>query len=325
MNVQSAVLERYSQGAKDVQPSLCCPVGYDPKLLALLPQEIVAKDYGCGDPSRYVRPGDAVLDLGSGGGKICYMAAQLVGPEGLVIGVDMNHDMLALARKYQNEMAQKLGGERVEFRKGYIQDLALDVAAMERYLAEQRRPAYVEHSLETICGEHGWCIPNFDWPLPNVWVGTSISNQPDADEKFLHLLRTKAAVRFVSIEPMLGPVDLWCARYDNPNGGKTGAVTLWPGGLDWVICGGESGPNARPMHPDWARSLRDQCQAAHVPFFFKQWGEWDGTGLLFPPEEYRVPVHDWGDGNWSLRVGKKAAGRLLDGRVWNEFPMSNHG
>ena len=196
---------------------------------------------------------------------------------------------------------------------------------MERYLAEQRRPAYVEHSLETICGEHGWCIPNFDWPLPNVWVGTSISNQPDADEKFLHLLRTKAAVRFVSIEPMLGPVDLWCARYDNPNGGKTGAVTLWPGGLDWVICGGESGPNARPMHPDWARSLRDQCQAAHVPFFFKQWGEWDGTGLLFPPEEYRVPVHDWGDGNWSLRVDKKAAGRLLDGRVWNEFPMSNHG
>ncbi len=134
MDTQTAVTERYSQGAKEVQPALCCPVSYDQGLLALLPQEIIEKDYGCGDPSRYVREGDVVLDLGSGTGKICYMAAQLVGERGQVIGVDMNDDMLSLARKYQTEMAQKLDGDRVRFVKGKIEDLALDIEAMEHYL-----------------------------------------------------------------------------------------------------------------------------------------------------------------------------------------------
>jgi arsenite methyltransferase len=136
MTMEASVRERYSSGAREVQPSLCCPVDYDRDLLRRLPAEIIEKDYGCGDPSRYVREGDVVLDLGSGGGKICYMAAQLVGERGRVIGVDMNDAMLALARKYQPEMAGRLGGDRVSFLKGYIQDLALDVAAMERYLAE---------------------------------------------------------------------------------------------------------------------------------------------------------------------------------------------
>jgi len=135
MNVEQAVLDRYAEGAREVQESLCCPVEYDRDLLQILPQEIIDKDYGCGDPSRYVRPGDTVLDLGSGGGKIAYMAAQLVGPEGRVIGVDMNDTMLALARKYQAEMAGKLGGDRVTFLKGQIQDLALDMAAVDGYLA----------------------------------------------------------------------------------------------------------------------------------------------------------------------------------------------
>lgn len=133
---ETAVLERYSEGALEKQEALCCPVDYDTSLLKLLPEEIVEKDYGCGDPSRYVRKGDVVLDLGSGSGKICYMAAQLIGEEGQVIGVDMNDDMLALARKYQAEMAGKLGGDRVRFVKGYIQDLALDVDAMESWLAQ---------------------------------------------------------------------------------------------------------------------------------------------------------------------------------------------
>ncbi len=136
MDIHRSVLGRYSEGAQARQESLCCPVDYDSELLKLLPREIIEKDYGCGDPSRYVREGDTVLDLGSGGGKICYMAAQLVGERGQVIGVDMNDDMLALARKYQGEMAQKLGGDRVRFVKGYIQDLALDVAAMEEYLRQ---------------------------------------------------------------------------------------------------------------------------------------------------------------------------------------------
>lgn len=137
MDVQAEVLRRYSEGAEEKQAELCCPIDYDAALLKLLPQEIIEKDYGCGDPSRYVREGDVVLDLGSGAGKICYMAAQLVGSEGRVIGVDMNDDMLALARKYQPGMARQLGGDRVRFAKGYIQDLALDIDEMERHLADQ--------------------------------------------------------------------------------------------------------------------------------------------------------------------------------------------
>ena len=148
MNVKKSVLDRYSEGAKEVQPTLCCPVDYDAGLLALLPKEIVAKDYGCGDPSRYVRSGDVVLDLGSGSGKICYMAAQLVGPQGSVIGVDMNDDMLALAGKYQAEMADKLGGQRVRFVKGHIQDLALDLRALDEHLATQ--PVRTHDDLHTL-------------------------------------------------------------------------------------------------------------------------------------------------------------------------------
>ncbi|MFT5321186.1 MAG: arsenite methyltransferase [Pseudohongiellaceae bacterium] len=136
LNTESNVSERYAEGAKAVEPSLCCPVEYDAGLLELLPREIIDKDYGCGDPSRYVENGDTVLDLGSGGGKICYMAAQLVGEHGQVIGVDMTDEMLALARKYQAEMAQKLGGDKVSFRKGYIQDLALNLEARDAFLQE---------------------------------------------------------------------------------------------------------------------------------------------------------------------------------------------
>ena len=137
MAIEKQVSERYAAGAQQRQEALCCPVDYDAGLLKMLPQEIIDKDYGCGDPSRYVQEGDVVLDLGSGGGKICYMAAQLVGESGKVIGVDMTDEMLALARKYQPEMAHKLGSERVEFKKGYIQDLALDVPALNQRLAEQ--------------------------------------------------------------------------------------------------------------------------------------------------------------------------------------------
>ncbi len=135
MSIDS-VLDRYSEASKAVEPALCCPVSYDKALLKILPQEIIDRDYGCGDPSRYVREGDVVLDLGSGGGKICYMAAQLAGPGGRVIGVDMNDDMLDLARRYAPEMAAKIGGERVTFHKGKIEDLALSLERVEEYLAE---------------------------------------------------------------------------------------------------------------------------------------------------------------------------------------------
>ncbi len=145
MTVVDNVRERYSQGAQSVQAELCCPVDYDRELLRMLPAEIVERDYGCGDPSRYVREGDHVLDLGSGGGKICYMAAQLVGEQGRVTGVDMNEDMLELARSHQATMAERLGGDRVRFCRGYIQDLALDLDALAGWLAEH--PA---NDLETL-------------------------------------------------------------------------------------------------------------------------------------------------------------------------------
>ncbi len=137
MNVAEGVLERYSNGANERESALCCPVDYDQSLLRILPAEIIDKDYGCGDPSRYVREGDTVLDLGSGGGKICYMAAQLVGNKGRVMGVDINDDMLALARKYQQEMAEKLGSDRVVFYKAAIQDLALDMSKVDDFLTNQ--------------------------------------------------------------------------------------------------------------------------------------------------------------------------------------------
>ncbi|MBF0455226.1 MAG: methyltransferase domain-containing protein [Magnetococcales bacterium] len=135
MEMEKHVRDRYSEGATRVVEALCCPVSYDTDLLKILPQEIIDRDYGCGDPSRYVQPGDTVLDLGSGGGKICYMAAQLVGMGGRVIGVDMNDDMLSLARQYQQEIAEKLGEDRVLFHKGRIQDLALSLDKVSDYLA----------------------------------------------------------------------------------------------------------------------------------------------------------------------------------------------
>ncbi|MDT0619650.1 methyltransferase domain-containing protein [Salinisphaera sp. P385] len=133
----ASVVERYTQGAQAREEALCCPVDYDRSLLEMLPAEIVERDYGCGDPSRYVQTGDTVLDLGSGGGKICYMAAQLVGETGRVIGIDMNDEMLALARRHQADMARQLGGDRVIFHKGRIQDLALDLADTEAFLAKR--------------------------------------------------------------------------------------------------------------------------------------------------------------------------------------------
>ena len=134
LNVEEAVRQRYSPAAEAAEPALCCPVNYEQQYLKIIPQEILERDYGCGDPSRHVAPGETVLDLGSGGGKICYIAAQIVGPEGRVIGVDRNDEMLALARTHQGAIVDKLGYDNVEFHKGSIQDLALDLEAFEAHL-----------------------------------------------------------------------------------------------------------------------------------------------------------------------------------------------
>ncbi|MGH3870296.1 MAG: methyltransferase domain-containing protein [Pseudonocardiaceae bacterium] len=133
--VEQAVAQRYSAGAQEVQPELCCPVDYDPTLLTAIPAEVLERDYGCGDPSRYLAAGETVLDLGCGGGKICFIACQVVGPTGRVIGVDLNDDMLALARGAAPAVAEQVGYGNVEFRQGRIQDLALDLEALGGWLA----------------------------------------------------------------------------------------------------------------------------------------------------------------------------------------------
>jgi len=176
------------------------------------------------------------------------------------------------------------------------------------------------------------------WPLPHVWLGVSVEDQPRADERIPHLLATPAAVRFISAEPLLSGIDLTRLPIQRAYGSAllnslTGRSETHKGDplqhaahVDWVITGGESGPGARPMHADWARSLRDQCVAVGVPFFFKQWGEW-----VPPPdadddtyEEHRArgarDFHFWPDGGCVELVGKRSAGRLLDGRKWNEMP-----
>lgn len=177
---------------------------------------------------------------------------------------------------------------------------------------------------------------------PNAWIGVTVVNQEGADRDIPKLLAVPAARRFLSIEPMLGPIDLEKAKAlrslcGTCKAGKSNSCFLSQPGpfVDWVICGGESGPHARPMHPDWPRSLRDQCAAAGVPFLFKQWGEWAQAdpipGVKFGDELRRGTVqHLHAAGNpegyfrrgdaYVRRVGKKAAGRLLDGREHTNFP-----
>jgi protein gp37 len=156
------------------------------------------------------------------------------------------------------------------------------------------------------------------WPLPNVWLGVSVENQQWADIRIPALLDTPAAVRFLSCEPLLGPVDIINSLGDS-----------WMTGIDWVIVGGESGPGARPIHPGWARSLRDQCEVGGVAFHFKQWGEWAPMYNL--RSEKAIPAGPKVRGEHLIhtdhgvirmhQVGKKAAGRELDGRTWDEWPL----
>lgn len=222
----------------------------------------------------------------------------------------------------------------------------------------------IESALASLCkdaevGAHVY----FDvWPWPNVWIGATIVNQTEADRDIPKLLAVPAAKHFLSMEPLLGPVrlDMLCAPADRVMGnaltgkGGIGAETDFDfdKGIDWVIVGGESGPNARPMHPDWPRNLRDQCQAAGVPFLFKQWGNWRAAAWFDGPDADADSDDDFVDldrtehlfvakdgrtwdtlggrlmypplplGHWCLMVneGKKAAGRLLDGRTWDGFP-----
>lgn len=133
---EAATRDRYAAAAHASEAALCCPVDYDPQYLEAIPTEVIEKDYGCGDPSKHLNPGETVLDLGSGTGKICFIASQVVGPEGKVIGVDMTDDMLEVARRNTPIVAEKIGHSNVEFRKGRIQDLGLDLELLDKELAK---------------------------------------------------------------------------------------------------------------------------------------------------------------------------------------------
>ena len=135
-DLEAAVLQRYGNAAQEVEACLCLPVSYDKALLKVIPDEIIEKDYGCGDPSQYISAGETVLDLGSGSGKACYIIAQIVGANGKVIGVDFNPPMLELARKYQKSIGDKLGYHNVEFRRGKVQDLCTNLELIDDYLKQ---------------------------------------------------------------------------------------------------------------------------------------------------------------------------------------------
>lgn len=173
------------------------------------------------------------------------------------------------------------------------------------------------------------------WPA-HIWIGTSVENQEMADKRIPLLLEVPAAVRFLSVEPLLGPVDLddgyscWLTCNGEREEGEDCCESYHCfgehfHGIDWVIVGGESGAKARPMHPDWARAIRDLCQDTAVAFHFKQHGEWVAQEGWYgrPAGVTDMPWYDLGDSTRMLKVGKHRAGRLLDGREWNEFPETS--
>lgn len=193
------------------------------------------------------------------------------------------------------------------------------------------------------CDGRGEAVHSFDptfplesisWPLPNVWLGVSVEDQATANARIPHLLQTPAAVRWISAEPLLGKVDLtsiqfvgrsglneeWNALYDYELDGDGPGPTL-----DWVVVGGESGPGARPMHPNWVRSIRDQCVGAGVAFNFKQWGVWAPNCLCEGKPCCRTtPRPQPGPPGVMFACGKHRAGRLLDERWWDEYPQGAH-
>ncbi|KPH59166.1 phage Gp37/Gp68 family protein [Novosphingobium sp. ST904] len=249
-------------------------------------------------------------------------------------------------------------------RQHTFQVLTKRSARMREYVNGMLRGRSLHDAMRKVTGsDKAQLIYTCDRALPNVWLGVSVEDQARADERIGDLLKTPAAKRWLSCEPLLGPIDLsrWtqatahcpacgfhtdhpralrgCKGYcQDPSGNSCDALPCpkcarlhyWTGGrvrLDWVVVGGESGKGARPMHPDWARSLRDQCREAKIPFFFKQWGDWDWLysqdGDCWRPYEFAVQ-QGYDSATWQARprlIGKACAGRLLEGIEWSETPL----
>lgn len=196
---------------------------------------------------------------------------------------------------------------------GWREDLfkLIDETRWLDWLLLTKRPEKIQY-LHRIA--RGYSIGDYG-PIPNLWLGTSVENQEAADDRIPHLLQVPAVVRFLSCEPLLGPIELreWHLFH------HIAQLSYQLPQVDWVIVGGESGPHARPMATDWARSLRDQCQAAGVAFHFKQWGEW---APIDPGDYVNCSTFCELDGKRFAKIGKHAAGRLLDGIEHNGYPIT---
>lgn len=256
------------------------------------------------------------------------------------------------ARIFVNSMSD-LFHESLSFGQIFRVLMVMQQCPRHEFQVLTKRPARMKEFFEWL---NIWGIPTalamgfseyYEWPYPNVWLGISCEDQKSFDERWPYLRDTPTWTRWLSLEPLLGPINArsaliedhyYCDVSDDPDD-PTPAHRCSPA-VNWVVVGGESGPHARPMHPDWARSLRDQCVSAGVPFFFKQWGEFvplaDRPEILSEENEHDIyrdrikirGVNRAGDrktcaedeGGEVVRVGKKAAGRLLDGREWSEYP-----
>jgi protein gp37 len=223
--------------------------------------------------------------------------------------IDRIFAVMALCPQHMFQVLTK----RPERMLAYLKQ-AFSEQQMQRWVDAARRDAIVNLSPRNEAA-----LVDLEWPLPNVWLGVSVEDQKTADERIPLLLQTPAAVRWISAEPLLGGIKLtrhhaYCPIHDFDGGFCTGDCPDRQY-LDWIVVGGESGPGARPMHPEWARSLRDQCVAAGVAFHFKQWGEWLPAMCDGSPGDFQ----HLNAGDTPIRIGKRKAGRTLDGRTWDEY------
>lgn len=245
--------------------------------------------------------------------------------------IDRVFAIMALCPQHTFQVLTKRPERMRQYIAARERDIAVQLAAHPHY-ASRFRAGHAEFGhIRYRPEDDSWHMP---WPLPNVWLGVSVENQETANERIPLLLATPAAKCFVSAEPLLGPVSIesWLKprqwTHDDGYGGKGPGWSSDHRTLDWVICGGESGPDARPMHPDWVRSLRDQCADTGVPFHFKQWGEWAPESAFIGRYRHhadtpfqiletagQIPpmINIW-------KVGKRRAGAILDGREHQEFP-----
>ncbi|HUW35173.1 MAG TPA: DUF5131 family protein, partial [Planctomycetota bacterium] len=240
--------------------------------------------------------------------------------------IDRMYAVMALCPQHTFMVPTKRAKRRLQYQESRSEDPGYLAEHIEKLIDEKLAPPPCGWKrVHYDSGAEGG--DSYDWegplplPLPNVWEGVSVEDQATADERIPLLLQTPAALRFVSYEPALGPVQLtrhhqWCPEHDY-EGGFCCSPCPSLRSINWLIAGGESGPGARPSHPDWFRSVRDQCQAAGVPFFFKGWGAW----APWPHGPVAgLKLHQWPDGTVSARFSKRIAGRLLDGREHGEGP-----